>query len=94
MTKKWRGQREFNLLWRSWDDDEYVVFHTGSGDTHLLNAVAAEALSELERRAVDEGELAQHLADCLARPLDDELKKSAAGMLREFDELGLIEPAP
>lgn len=89
---RWRTPAECELLWRSWDDEEFVVFHARSGDTHLLNAMAAEALEELGRRPVTAQELAVHLGECLERPADEELQRIAAGLIREFDELGLIEP--
>lgn len=87
---KWRVGTESKLLWRRWDD-EYVVFNPSSGDTHVLNHVAAEALKRLERSPADAGDLAQHVG--LTVKLDpDDLLEHMEGLVRQFDELGLVQP--
>ena len=40
---RWKVHANSDLRWRSWQDDS-VLYHGASGDTHLLDPVAAEAL--------------------------------------------------
>lgn len=88
---RWRVPPEVELHWRCWEG-EYVVFHPDSGDVHLLNPLAGEALKALEIGPVG----AEDLARCLAarRQGTDarELTDPMAELLATFDELGLIEP--
>jgi PqqD family protein of HPr-rel-A system len=93
--RKWRVLPSFELHWRddpSWGDSA-VVFHPGSGDTHLLNPLAAEALHALSESPLDAGELTQHLA-LRMEGASSELAAQLRQLLQEFDDLGLIEPAP
>jgi PqqD family protein of HPr-rel-A system len=80
------------LLWRTWEDDEAVVYHIPSGDTHLLNLVAAEALRALEQGPLDCPELAERIAPSLACVPDDDFLHHLEKLMAEFGELGLIEP--
>lgn len=97
-STKWRVPSDADLRWRIWED-EVVVFHPPSGDTHLLNPLAAEVLQYLTEQPADAYQLAAHLArdkdsdgaapSNPAPSLDIEL---LAKLLADFDQLGLIEP--
>src|SRR5438046_130901 len=89
---RWVAQSS-ELLWRAWDDHEVVVYHLPSGNTHLLNLVAAEALHALERDALDSSELVEHVAWSLETRPDRTFPQHIETLLVQFDELGLIEPA-
>jgi PqqD family protein of HPr-rel-A system len=80
-----------DLLWRQWDDD-YVVYNGASGDTHVLNVVAGEALRSLEASPADARELAGRVATSLALTLNDELVARMGLLIGEFENLGLVEP--
>jgi len=70
---------------RHWDgEDEWVVFHTPSGNVHLLNAAA---ISLLDRLAISPASLAVLCAsdDAAAR---DQMEPA----LELLDRLGLIRP--
>ena len=43
----WQLAEGCRLHWKAWDD-EFVIFDEGSGDTHLLDPLAAEFLKVLE----------------------------------------------
>ena len=45
----WRVSSGSTFRWRQWDD-EFVLYHDESGDTHRLNALSARALEHLGRR--------------------------------------------
>ena len=73
-------------------DQETVLFDPRSGDTHLLNAMAAAALSALQRGPTDAYELTQHLAGSFEESADDSLASGVEELIAQLVELGLIEP--
>jgi PqqD family protein of HPr-rel-A system len=93
LLTKWTA-RSGDLLWRAWDDEESVVYHVPSGNTHVLNRVSALVLRHLEDRWLTPTELASLLARSLDRPWDEELCRCVAELLVGFDQRGLVEPAP
>jgi PqqD family protein of HPr-rel-A system len=89
MTTRWRVDEDCTLLWRCWDD-EYVVYNTASGDTHLLNRVAAETLLLLEQSPSDAQDLTVQVARKLALQPSEELGQQLEQLLTQFEELGLV----
>ncbi len=89
----WTVIRSHEILWRHWDEGEYLVYHTGSGDTHLLNVVSAAVLAELERRPLGIDQLTRRVADALAVEPDAELATEIRRLISAFDDVGLVEPA-
>ena len=89
-TARWKVNSEFPLRWRSWDD-EFVVYNSGSGDTHLLDPVAAEALQNLEQESADLSELAGRVAASLKIQADSEFSAYLEQLLSDLYKLGLIE---
>jgi PqqD family protein of HPr-rel-A system len=88
--RRWGLPEDVGLLWRSWDE-EVIVFNQASGQTHLLDALSAAALRELEQHPRTLTELAGHLAEQYGLgPVD--LRERLIGICRRFDELGLAEP--
>ena len=87
---RWKVNSEFPLQWRSWDD-EFVVYNSGSGDTHLLDPVAAEALQNLEREEASLGELTGRVGASVKTEPDSELCAYLEKLLSDFYKLGLIE---
>lgn len=83
------ARRDLVVLW----SDCAVVYNTLSGETHVLNALAAAALLALLERPTTARALAQDLArDLPSAPLDAwdrEVEAALAGM----EALGLIEAA-
>ena len=86
--------RQAPLLWQSWDDNEYVVYSTASGDTHLINEVTAEVLRQLERSELDFSDLARNVATSLGTELDQQTETSIARLLVYLDQIGLVESVP
>jgi PqqD family protein of HPr-rel-A system len=87
---RWRVPTGFSLHWQSWDD-EFVVYHSGSGDTHLLDVVAAEALQSLQKKPANLSELARKVSASLEIKLDDKLSAYLERLLSDFHRLGLVE---
>ena len=77
-------------MWESWEE-ESIVFDPRSGQTHVLTAVAAEALLHLHATPRTEAELTQHLANEFNLETDDTLRQHVEDMLNHFYELGLVE---
>jgi PqqD family protein of HPr-rel-A system len=78
------------LHWRSWED-EFVVYSSGSGNTHLLNTVAAKVLQILEREPTNLSELVEKVAATLEIEPSSELFAHLEKSLSDFCRLGLIE---
>ena len=79
------------LIWRRWGD-EFVVYNPSSGDTHLLDFVSAQGLSQLEKHAFSARELVDELGDALAIAAAENLDQYVQRMLTEFSELCLTRP--
>ena len=92
--RRWGISREAPLLWRSWDDDEYVVYSSVSGDTHLINEVTAEVLRQLERSELAFSDLAHNVAKTLGAEPDEQIETHVARLLVYLDQIGLVESAP
>lgn len=89
--RRWSAESS-RLLWRSWDDDEFVVYHVASSNTHVLNAVAAEALRVLKQGPLSCLDLARQVSLSIGGVLDDAFVQRIEQLIAEFDQLGLIEP--
>jgi len=85
----WSADADLRRHWRVWDD-EVMVFHPKSGETHCLNPLAAHVLQLLTVRAMTTSELVDRLrAESMGQPTGQEIDS----LLRQFDELGLISPS-
>jgi PqqD family protein of HPr-rel-A system len=87
---RWQVPADSELLWRSWGS-EYIVYHTGSGDTHELNPTAAAVLQLLQQRPATVQQLAKHVAANFAVPLDEELVLNIQKVLARLKILGVVE---
>lgn len=91
-TERWQAVDGVDLLWQAWDDGE-VVYHRGSGDTHLIDEAAADVLRALGRRPMDVGALASLVGPALDYPEAD-AEAYVRELLKELARLALVEPAP
>lgn len=89
-SAKWKVNPEFPLQWQVWDD-EFVVYNTGSGDTHLLDTLAAEVLQSLEREPADLSELIDRVVASLKIEPDSKFSDYLEQLLYDFHKLGLIQ---
>ena len=89
---KWRCSDNFKLFQRSWDN-ETVVYHSGSGDIHIFNSIAADALDVLTKHPCTLPRLAQQLADSQGIALDEKWLGHVTRLVDTFDQVGLIEPS-
>lgn len=86
----WFSDPAFPLSVRHWDDD-YVVYHRGSGDTHLLDASRYMLLTQLGREPAPAVVIAERLAVQLELPDDAEFTEKIETLLSDLYGLGLIE---
>lgn len=86
----WRPLPDSELLWQTWDD-ETVVYNTASGQTHLLDALSAAALREIERSPGTLPQLSRRLAKAFRVPVHD-VSQRMPEILMRFDALGLAGP--
>lgn len=88
----WRRTRGGALLWRRWGD-EAVAYDPNTGDTHLLDALAAVILGRLETNPANAEDLAVELARDLDVTHRADITESVEQAFDRFAALGLIEPA-
>lgn len=86
----WFSDPAFPLSVRHWDD-HYVVYHPGSGDTHLLDASRYLLLSQLGREPAPGAAIAERLAAQLELSNDAEFTEKIETLLSDLYGLGLIE---
>ena len=87
----WRLPKSVSLRWQSWDEDEVIVFNRASGQTHLLDALSAAVLRQIEAAPTTIADLRRHFATGFA--LDESLLHDRlSAICARFDQLGLAEP--
>ena len=80
------------MHWKAWDD-EFVIFDEGSGDTHLLDPLAAEFLKVLEESPGEVPSLACRLGARLDLARDADLTGRVRELVERFVAVGLVEAA-
>ena len=90
-NRHWRVLPGQALRQRAWDDD-YVVFNSLSGDTHLLDGGAMQLLLAVAQVPASSAVLAERLR--LAFGLDQQEIDEIPAMLNDLRALSLIEPTP
>ena len=88
----WRITQGCQLLWHTWDE-EYVIFNTSSGDTHLLDKVSGEILKILEEQSTDLAQLVVKSVERLGLDPNPANTSRIEDLIAKFCELDLIEPA-
>lgn len=89
---RFRVPVDAHLAWRRWDD-EHLVYHVESGDTHRLSAVGASALQHLRDGPLDARELAGRLASPAQLTPDAAVLDTVERLLADLCDVGLVEPA-
>ena len=80
-----------SLYFYSWDNDEYVVYNSLTGDTHLLNLTAGRLLLELQKSPTDTLTLANLVTPTNQAESDTQHKLEIEHILEELSTLNLIE---
>lgn len=86
----WQLIHDHALHFRSWND-EFVVYNSLSGDTHLLGKAAVNALLKLQQTPSDTITLAASLVHLMQAEMNDEFVFQIDQLLTDLDRLALIE---
>jgi PqqD family protein of HPr-rel-A system len=86
----WRITQGCELCWRSWND-EYVVYNSGSGDTHLLDLLSAEILKKIEEAPASSRALEDWVAGKVAVDSIPQISDYVSNLLLQLHSLALIE---
>jgi len=84
-----------DLQWRGWDD-QWVVYHAASGDTHLVDLMGGEVLRALQQAPMDTATVVAQVAASLGVPAgqNEALREQVERLLQKLEELGLVEAVP
>lgn len=83
----WRSSEFLHL--RRWDD-EFIAYHSLSGDTHLLDLAAGQLLLALQKFPAD----TRSLSHTRSSDLETEVESSLPAQLPALEALSLIERDP
>ena len=87
---RWRAVPHTDLHWRLLEE-QYVVYNSGSGHTHVLDPIAALLVRQLTDRCCETGELVEGMGALLNLEATEELHTKLQQILWQLDELGLVE---
>lgn len=74
-------------------DDLHVLYHNGSGDTHVLDDLTYVALEMLRDQVDDIDGLTQRVAEAFDASVDSTLREKVVGLVERLEQLALIEPS-
>lgn len=78
------------LVYAPASEEAAVIYNTASGDTHLVNALAAQVISLLGSTAASTDALLDRIAGRYPAPLDPELPQVLESTLADLHRLDLI----
>ena len=86
MQTYWEAVAGSEVLRKSWDG-ETAIYHTGSGDTQLLDTIGIAILNLIQTQATSKTDILEHIK----RELDTDVDESAlVSMLDELSRSGII----
>ena len=91
VLRAWRLADDADLQWRIWEE-QTIIYHPPSGDTHCLNPLAAAVLRRIEQQPVATQQLVQAVFQTLEMEVTSSLEQQVQMLLGQFHELGMIEP--
>ena len=91
-SARWTIVPNVTLHWKIWEDN-FLVFNSASGQTHLLDPLPALILRQIDEGSTDSEDLFCRIAKILDVNLSAELRSTFDETLRRLDDLGLIQPA-
>jgi PqqD family protein of HPr-rel-A system len=90
--QNWSTVDSLALRWLCYED-EYIVYNASSGDLHLLNPVAAQALKILEESKITLEDLTKQVALQLDIEVGVDLERHIHHFLLKLARLGMICPS-
>ncbi len=90
--QSWSTVGSLDLRWHCYED-EYIVYNASSGDLHLLNPIAAQALKILEVSKISLEDLTKQVALQLDIEVGVDLERHIQHFLLKLARLGMICPS-
>ncbi len=87
---RWRSVPNVVLHWKLWED-QYVVYNSGSGHTHVLDPVAALLVRQMTESCCEASDLLRQIATLLDIEITEEFHSRLCRTLWQLEELGLVE---
>ena len=87
---QWRLLQNGDFHWRRWDDI-FTLYNSGSGQTHVLDPLAALVIQLIGEGSRNTSELLQQMAAQLDVEASQEFREKLQETLFQLDALGLIE---
>lgn len=72
-------------------EEQYVVYNSGSGHTHLLDPIAALLIQKITDAPCNDEEFVRDMAALLNLEASEGFRETLEGTLSRLAELGLIE---
>ena len=72
-------------------DEQFVVYNSGSGHTHILDPVAALIIHHIIEQPSETDELIRQIASLLNLDATEEVRDNLYRTLLNLEELGLLE---
>jgi PqqD family protein of HPr-rel-A system len=72
-------------------EEQYVVYNSGSGHTHLLDPIAALLIQKITAGPYDDEEFVSDIASLLNLDASEDFREKLEATLLKLVELGLIE---
>jgi PqqD family protein of HPr-rel-A system len=89
---RWQLSATGELQWVQWGD-ECVLYHEGSGDTHLLEPFVMEVLQALHRAPATVSTIVEVLAREGGEETRHQMSNHIDSLFSTLHRLGVIEPA-
>jgi PqqD family protein of HPr-rel-A system len=91
---RWRLLTASSLKFHAWPGEEFVlVFHSASGDTHLVDALSAEVLRRLQDGPLTEETLWRRLLEQTGFSVEEFPLDRLQPILTQLEQLSLVERA-
>jgi PqqD family protein of HPr-rel-A system len=86
---RWQAVPAADLSWAAYDDN-FVLFHRPSGQTHFINAVTAVLLCDVLSEPRSARAAAQALVEAQHATDDPDYEPHVLGLILRLEELGLV----
>lgn len=92
MLPYWQLKPDFQLCWKKWDD-QLVLYHAGSGDTHLIDSLGYEILQYLQEQPRTVEEILTHIlkTESTVEVDEESVNMRLNEFLAEMFRLGIAE---
>ena len=87
---RWRVPQNAEFHWKRWEDS-FALYHSGSGQTHVLDPLAALLIQLIGEGPRTTSELLQQMVAQLEVDASQEFQEELQQTLWRLDALGLIE---